>query len=283
MKKKGEDFVSVGPVYKLTISDTKASITREGGDPVRKLPPDVSLTAEHWDRKFPVVENVPKTVEFFLEGPLNAEQLQVERITKGVQIGPRESPAVMADFGRFKMLASRQWRNLILTHASDWLESTNKEALGDGVKEAVPDGSLAWWKSEVEFPAMGSSKHLIGGALPKDGMVQNMNPVTLKWMLELLHIDRLQRISERVAAKVKADEEARKKAGKGKSNDDALEAPDMEGDDRIWPLFQNPVDRKAQKKAAPNSVVDPVGIGFLVREAKVGLGESILVVLADDL
>lgn len=280
----------VGPIYLLHITDTKASVTHEGGTPVNKLPPDVVLTSEHWDRNFPTAAHIPKTVEFFLEGPLNAEQLQIERVSAGVQIGSRESPALTADFARFKELTSKQWRNLILNKASDWVPAANKESLGDGVKEAVPGGSLAWWTYDAEYPVMGSTKHLIEGDLPADGMVQNMHPVTLKWILELLHIDRLQRISDQIADKLEKEAEAKKAAeaakkltGRGKTEPEVMEAPKIDPSEKIWPLFRDPLERKAQKGNSPSSVLNPVGVGFLVRDSKVTLGESFLVVLSDDL
>lgn len=289
-KKVNNKSQAVGPIYLLRITDTKASITREGGDAVKKLPPDVALTSEHWDRKFPTVEHIPKTVEFFLEGPLNAEQLQIERVSAGVQIGSRESPALTADFARFKELTSKQWRNLLLNKASDWVPAANKEALGDGVKESVPDGSLAWWNGKTENPVMGSSTYLIGGDLPENGMIQNMHPVTLKWILELLHIDRLQRVSDQIAEKLKQQAEARELAkqakkltGKGNAEPEVQEPPKIDPGEKIWPLFRDPLERKVQETKKPTSVMDPVGVGFLVRDEKVGLGESFLVVLADEL
>ncbi|MBK8803800.1 MAG: hypothetical protein IPN71_17475 [Fibrobacteres bacterium] len=180
---KGE--VVLPPSYRIHLTDTEAWVDfTDSGDEGKfdKPPSRVALTSAHWSGK--------TLVNLVLCAPLLADLVRIDGEASSLTAASSAKEIGAVDFARFKALTGTSFRSTRLKFTSNWLPTSNQILLNSEAGKGIPPAALTWWDPAQESPglnaASGADAKLFGSALPSDGTVETMNPITLKWILEML-------------------------------------------------------------------------------------------------
>jgi hypothetical protein len=151
----------------------------------------LELVDSDWTGSYPLAKTVPfQPLAGCSIGDVGFITLTWEKTV--FTIAPKPTPL---DVSSFAERVQALWRNQLVVHDSEWTPDVAQDLILPEEKDLLKPTDLGWWSSEALLLKAGSQTPTSLDALPKglpkslgDGKgIASIHPVSLKWLLELLH------------------------------------------------------------------------------------------------